>query len=73
VQGEFSPEFSVMAEALSEYDKPLGMSHRMLLRDVETNSAEPNVAERYISSEVTFLPVEKAASPLTTFEVFKGE
>jgi len=70
VHGEFYPEFSEMAQALSEYEKPLGMSHRVL---VTPNKTEPNVADKYVSSEVSFLPVEKAASPLTMFEVFQGE
>lgn len=69
VQGEFYKEFSPLAEALSEWDKPLGMSHRMLPQHITTDPDDDNVIVEYASTEVSFLPVEKAASPLTFFGV----
>ena len=69
VQGEFYKEYSPLAEALSEWDRTLGMSHRMLPQYITTDPNDDNVITSYVAEEVSFLPVEKAANPLTYFGV----
>jgi hypothetical protein len=69
VHGEFYKEYEPLAEALSKWDRPLGMSHRMPPQYITTDLDDDNVITSYVADEVSFLPIERAANPLTYFGV----
>ena len=59
------------AKSIAELDEPLGVSHGLFV--LERNKDDETIIDKYVSDEISDLPLEAAANKLTGFSLIKAK